>query len=418
MMNPKKMLFWVVLPALLVALFGGCNMFEGKDGDSAEPTRVLISYELLTPTAITPEEVDAIIQPLAYLGFDLSAVLEATRFSVNVYKVTYFTFYKGRPVKASGAVLIPDNQQAMPVLSMQHGTIFHDSEAPSNFKALVNGESGTVLDLALLYGACGYICSVPDYLGYGASKELLHPYHQAESLGQTCMDMMRAGVQLCGDLNIAYQSRFFICGYSEGGYAALALQKIIETRFADEFPITASSCGAGAYDLLATVRQYISSPVQIYPPISCMFFACYCQLYEAYRNPAEVFQTPFAERIQGGLYSGDYTFAEIFAQLTTDTASLFTPGFLEGFLGDGEAHLKSMFAANSLCEGWIPSAPTRLYHSTADEIVPYFNSENAENTFRLNGSSTVELRRLEGLNHVFATFPWLIETIEWFGSMN
>ncbi len=416
-MELKKNLFQMLCLVLMLSLIVGCNLFEGKDNKEDTSSRVLISYELVTSNAVTQEEVDAIVQPLAFLGFDLSGILEATRYSVNVYKITYFTIFKGCVTRASGAVIIPVNTQTMPILSMQHGTIFHDSEAPSRFQALVNGESGTVLDLALLYAASGYICSVPDYLGYETSGGMLHPYHEAESLGQTCLDMMRATRQLCAELSVAHQSHYFICGYSEGAYATLALQKLIQTRFPDEFPIAASSCGDGAYDLLATVKHYLASPVQLYPPISCMFFASYRQLYEAYRDPGEIFLAPYDERIQNGLYSGEFTFAEIYVQLTTDTDSLFAEAFLAGFLGDGEANLKQRFAANGLCDGWAPSAPTRLYHSAADEIIPFFNAEHAENQFRLNGSTSVELMRVEGLNHIFATFPWLIETIAWFDTL-
>jgi predicted peptidase len=42
-----------------------------------------------------------------------------------------------------------------------------------------------------------------------------------------------------------------ITGYSEGGFATMALQKKMEEQFPNEFNLVTSSCGAGAYNKTA-----------------------------------------------------------------------------------------------------------------------------------------------------------------------
>ena len=54
---------------------------------------------------------------------------------VTVYKLTYNTSYPGEPneILASGALIVPDQMDSFPMLSVQHGTIIDPSAIPSFF---------------------------------------------------------------------------------------------------------------------------------------------------------------------------------------------------------------------------------------------------------------------------------------------
>jgi len=161
-------------------------------------------------------------------------------YSVDSYKIVYSTVdTENKQINASGLLSIPKKDVGVkgPLLSYQHGTIFTDTKAPSNDAASIEG-------IGVLAGS-GYIVSSPDYLGYAESTQVLHPYVHAESLASSSVDMLRASKAFLVNQNIAINNQLFLAGYSEGGYANLALQKEIQDNLSTEFNTTASTVGAG-----------------------------------------------------------------------------------------------------------------------------------------------------------------------------
>ena len=116
------------------------------------------------------------------------------------------------PKKAQGA--------KSPLLSYQHGTIFTDDKAPSN-------DSDSIEGIGVLAGS-GYIVSSPDYLGYAESTSILHPYVHADSLASASIDMLRASKAFLASQNVEINNQLFLAGYSEGGYATIALQRELQ----------------------------------------------------------------------------------------------------------------------------------------------------------------------------------------------
>ena len=130
------------------------------------------------------------------------------------------------------------------MLSFQHGTITLHSDAPSNFS--------TSDPDALLYGALsssGFISVIPDYIGFGSSSSILHPYYVEEYTASAILDMLKAAKELADEKNVKFNTRLFLAGYSEGGYATMATHKAVEETSVDGFELIASFAGAGAYDV-------------------------------------------------------------------------------------------------------------------------------------------------------------------------
>ncbi|RYF59285.1 MAG: phospholipase, partial [Cytophagaceae bacterium] len=97
-----------------------------------------------------------------------------------MYRVTYTTTNTdGTSITASGALLIPtvNAGTAIPLLSIQHGTITSDDGAPSNYQS--GSEAYT---FGSVFASQGYIIAAPDYIGYGASKDLPHTYEHRNGL--------------------------------------------------------------------------------------------------------------------------------------------------------------------------------------------------------------------------------------------
>lgn len=307
---------------------------------------------------------------------------------VACYRLTYWTpDVAAALVTASGLVCLPQPRSGgNPVLSYQHGTIFQDPEAPSSILTSNEGKLGAA------FAALGYIAVLPDFIGYGASTNALHPYVHAGTLASTTVNMNRAARSFLAQRGIAPtgNGKFFLTGYSEGGYATLAAQKLMEQTLAAEFPITASEPGAGPYDLTGTSRTLLSSPTQTQPAFTGFFIKAYDAIYNAPSELTRYFTAGYASVVDTH-FDGSFSRNQIRDALGgagVATNALFDPAFLASFLNAGEAALKADIAANDIYN-WAPTVPTRLFHGVDDDIVPYANSSTAAAAMSANGSTTV-----------------------------
>lgn len=79
-------------------------------------------------------------------------------------------------------------------------------------------------------------------LGYGPG---LYPDVHAASEATATIDMLRATRNYCQQNAIGLNGQVFLFGYSQGGHATAAAQKMIEEKYPHEFTITASAPMAG-----------------------------------------------------------------------------------------------------------------------------------------------------------------------------
>lgn len=394
----------LILGVLLVS----CTIEESTEQS------VLKSYRTLTPVTVTLDIINQIIKDLDYADFNDNQVQQLLTYPIKVYEITYRTKYKGDEILASGAVTIPETTEAMPVLSYHHGTIFKDSRVPSNYNGSLNMEAETALNIA--FGSTGFICAAPDLIGYGSSTDILHPYHLYYPTASASIDMLRAVKELCAKLGSELNGQYFITGYSEGGYSAMAVQRDIRQNHSGEFSMQASSLGAGAYYLSETIKRMAGSSTLISPAYIVFLITAYNEYYGWGRDLSEIFREPYNGHISGGILNGDLTQEQINNMLTSYTSGLFMGQFLSDFRVSGEEQLKAAFVENDLYNDWAPQIPTRLYHGTWDNVVPPFNSETAYSAFKQAGSGSVEYIPLYKKNHETAIIPFIKATILWFNS--
>ncbi|SHJ38615.1 Alpha/beta hydrolase family protein [Hymenobacter daecheongensis DSM 21074] len=320
------------------------------------------------------------------------------RYPIRVYRLTYTTRNTdGNTITASGALLVPEaGAQPLPLLSYQHGTIRPDDEdrAPSYYSA-----SSEVWSAVSVLASTGYIVSAPDYIGYGASKALPHPYEHAASLASASLDMLRATREFAAKEKLPLNQKNFLLGYSEGGFATLALHKLLEEKAAAEFTVTASAPGAGAYHK-SVFADYI---LRADKPLS--FLSTYVWVLDTYnrvyginRGFAYYFNQPWATQLQ----------ANPFGPVPELSAELFAAAFRQGVLGKTDQPLLSAFRANDIHD-WQPKAPLALFHGTADDYVPFFNSQDAYNAMRARGATQVELRPIAGGNHFTSATTYTLQ---------
>ncbi|MEE9325671.1 MAG: lipase family protein [Cocleimonas sp.] len=330
-------------------------------------------------------------------------------YKVDAYKIIYNTINaNNKAITASGLLSIPEKAvgEKSPILSYQHGTIFLDVQAPSRSASSIQG-------INILAGM-GYIVSASDYIGYVESSHTIHPYHHADSLASASLDMLKASKVFLGQQDIQINNQLFLAGYSEGGYATLALQKAIQDDPAQAFITTASAAGAGAFDLSETAKTLANQVTNNDPSFLSFLIKSYDTVYSL-NKITEIYQPSFQQTINTH-FDGTHSGGEIDRKLSHTTAELFNPEMLSTFQGDGSHVLKDKLALNDIYD-WKPNAPTRFYHSPNDEVVPYSNAVKALQTMQDNGAENISLSDCSFGSHVACAIPYVFNTVNFFSGI-
>ncbi|MPR33584.1 alpha/beta hydrolase family protein [Salmonirosea aquatica] len=385
-----------VLVAFTTLFLSSCN--NSNDDPDIPKDDYLVESSVITE--LSKEQIvqqSAAISPLV-AGF--------VRNGVKVYRLTYKTKNTdGSDITASGALILPITTQNVAMVSVQHGTISSDDQAPSNFKA--NSEGSTI---GSLFGAMGYIIAYPDYIGYGASKDLPHPYEHRASLASASLDMLRAAKEfLKKQTDVKWDERLYLAGYSEGGFATLSLQKKIEEEASSEFNLRASSCGAGAYDKTAFMKYLINNETHGIAGFNSSYLwvtLTYDRIYGLNRPKSVYFKEPYAAQIEK-LGKDD--------PINVSFNTIFTESFIKGINDGTDTAFLNAVADNNVYD-WKPRTPTQLYHGTADRLVFFFNSKNAYDAMTKRGATNVTLIPVQNGDHDTSLSTYLLGTLTFFTS--
>ncbi|MDN5203032.1 lipase family protein [Fulvivirgaceae bacterium BMA10] len=326
-----------------------------------------------------------------------------------VYRISYKTTFKNEEISASGLVVLPDGDGTYPILSAHHGTIFSNAEAPSAF-SVTGGFSGFEF-----FGGAGYITFIPDYIGYGDSKDLLHPYYNAQYTGTAVIDMIMAGKEMLDKLEVSYNDKLFLTGYSEGGYATVAVQKAIEETPSLNLSITASASGAGGYDIVGVMDEILKEETYGTPAYLAFVIYSYALTNDWTAPLSDFFDEPYASNIPD-LFDGSLTQGQVNDQLTEDLSDLFNGDLLEELRNGAQNDLTELLSKNSVHD-WAPESPLRIYHSPNDNVLPIGNSQSTVQTMMANGADDVQFVEIGGQSHGSAVVFMIEKVLPWFDSL-
>lgn len=346
--------------------------------------RTLVSGEKIA--AVTKEDVQ---QRAVFLG-----AADHLGSGVTAYRIVYnMPFPEGGSGPASGLLLVPDKRaDSLTLVSYQHGTLGSKDQAPSLYSR--RGREAYVVGTTIAALAKGYIVALPDYLGYGTSAAAFHPYIHRSTLASASLQLLRAVRDFAADQRIPVRHSILLAGYSEGGYATMALHKMIDEDAAGEFRVAASYPGAGPYDIASTALHVLQLD-ETTSPVFLMSYAWVTVTYNKMHGinaPLSAYFTADNIRAAEGIAAGDFSASS--AAIDPNPAKLFRAEFRKSMADGTHQQMMTALKDNNVHD-WKPSGKVTLYHSPDDQWVPFLNAESALKAMGAKGAD-VKLVRLAG----------------------
>lgn len=341
--------------AILVAACGHDDEPAAPPAASAPPPIAVGGVTQVAPPQPAWLIDTSVVAPLPKATLEAAAVaqgwtaqLGSVRCDVTLHAIFHpTTGPKGEPTNASGAVMLPGGTGCpgpYPLLSYSRGTDLDRN------RSMTTPDDRETLAVAAFFAARGWVVVASDYLGYARSTFPYHPYLHAESEARTGIDALRAARTLLSRLGVAESGRLAVVGYSQGGHAALAIERAIERdRPEGVYAPVATGAMSGPYDLSGTFTEGARLLPLLTVPVGSSGTA-----RSALLRLGDVLGTSAAELLQGG------------------------------------SQLGAVLQANSVI-GWRPAAPVLLCGGARDPTVPFSNTTRAAADFSARGATVTVL---------------------------
>ena len=350
-------------------------------------------------------------------------------FGYKAYRVVYDTTDdNGKKVKASGVIVIPNANGAsdsvkdkLKVMQSEgfalaidcHGTIFTNKEAPS--VAIANSKEPYGSEV-LLSGYGGFITLLPDYIGFGESKEHYHPYLLKKSSANSVKDFVEAAIDFANKnlIELAPNRDMFVTGYSQGGYVALASLGALEDSFSYNIDLVAPM--DGPYLLEPFGKELVD--LKTFKAPSYVAYLCYSYAKAYNKSITKLIKEPYASKLDK-LFDKKHTKEEIDKALTTKMQGA------NGLLSDDivENYDLSWFRLKLLRNSALSLhsciAKVKLIHCRGDDVVPFKVATLTKKAMKAFYTD-VELITLEDeikskdLNHIECAIPAYVYTTNLF----
>lgn len=410
---------------------------EITNQDSANPYEVASDVQLPMNAFLDniPEEYAALKEPLAgAFGMREKAIsqeLGNQNVQIGFRKITYrypSTDVKGNPITLSSAAFwlgyfadgVWSNLSPENICLMEHYTITSDAETPSNAFALEMFMTGNTLTI------------MPDYIGYGATKELPHPYLNHDVCAINSIDALTAGYALFSDSVASGMSqdwKLYLAGASQGAANAIAVHKHMDTNpeLAAKWNFTSSNCSSGPYSPVVTIDKYLTDgkvtyPV-VFPLVMKTMFDSYPEIMNGFTEDMAYSQNylAFKAEIDSMIAGKEHNTAainQVFMEKVRKT--------VDANLADNEIYLvdilspemlnkdsalcKALYLClekNDLTKGWTPVHQMKLHYSPLDAVVPQENSLAIQEAF---GSDVVKLEQSSTpADHATTCSLWMVD---------
>ena len=317
------------------------------------------------PMRASSTNMNAVVQQLADWGNGKKAIeLAGTYSSVDT---------EGNPITLSGKVILPADGKFKRYILVSHYTIAANEEAPSQTFSL----EGILVNL-------GYALIIPDYLGYGVTAHMVHPYLVLETTATNVLDMYFQVLPFMQKAGLAPEhDDIYLMGYSQGGAVTMGVQHMIEMRYADRIKIRRVFAGGGPYDVKATYDNFIETNYASYPCAVPLMTQGVVNGNHLELDLAKILQPRIYENLDEWINSKKYTTGQLNELIDTHvTDELMTPIGMDRTSYEISELYKALTLNSILSYSWTPKAPVFIFHSIDDDIVPYVNATLAKSKWQ------------------------------------
>ena len=322
----------------------------------------------------------------------------------------------GKPIELSGEVswrrfawwpIAPKN-----IILNEHYTITEDGMTPSKYFNFMQYIAGNALLIQ------------PDYIGYGATKNELHPYLNHDITAINSVDALEAGYQawkkdIKNKKSLRKGWKMVVIGSSQGGSSALAVHKYMDTHLdvANKWHFAYSYCCCGPYSPSVTMEGYYKKGSVTYPCVLPMtiksMMASYPEILGKYKEE-DFYSEKYLKikNIMDGLFaSKEFSSSKVNSKLCDALGIKGSSVPLKDVLSDSILDMNSQIAKdffkclekNDLTTGWSPVHEIQIFQSKGDEVVPYANAEKLKQAFP---DKVKEVKVLEETGHLAACVFW------------
>lgn len=277
----------------------------------------------------------------------------------------------GNPITLSGKLVLPEKGPVRQIVIDSHYTIGANFEAPSE-----------CFPIEGILATHGYAVVVPDYIGFGKTRDLPHPYMCAELTARNIVDMYFAVLPYLESVGcMPADSSVYLMGYSQGGATTLSVQYLLERDYAGKVKIRRNFAGAGPYDLAATYDKWMQDDITGIPCAVPMIIQG-MNIGEHLGLDYSIFFKPtLMDTFEEYVNSKNYTVSQIGTLMGANRLSEIVTEECRNKRTGSSFMLYRALMRNSIAYLWQPKAPVYMFHSQDDDTVPFVNSQLAREQY-------------------------------------
>lgn len=302
---------------------------------------------------------------------------------------TYQSEYKGQSITLSGNMYVPKSKRCKGLIMACHYTYAALSESPSQGPTL-----------SALLATKGYAVIDADYVGFGVTYQMVHPYLDKAATGRAVADFGRLARPFLEANGYTFETNdIYIFGYSQGGHAAVATQEFIESHadYLKDLPITRVLCGGGPYDPMVTYDVAKKTDVIGFPAVVPMFLqgTIYANDLNDKSLSMPITEADFLseamlkdDRYKVWLNSKAYTMDQVNLLMKGIGCGKFSTILRPEALEEDYPQNKILFQKlkENATTNFFPVSPMFIFHSKGDDVVTFENAEILQKRFRELGA--------------------------------
>lgn len=395
---------------------------------------------LFLNTFFDPEANEGALYKMGSLAYGVFQISHPTAV-IEVYNISYVsTDIDGSKILLTERVCYPHDPIRTPDICINKVYLYN------HFTQTWEGDAPTAG--GTFHVNCGivfrdYMVIMPDGLGFGSTRNRAQVFLDADNVARWHLDGLRAGLQLAKEVEAPLAEGYGIinAGASQGGAAAMAVQRYYDTMLTDEeraqMPITETRVFAGPYNPSETVDKHAKDDVLAFPQLEPLLIqGCMLshpddftdeagkpydikdylsELCLNYRCPQYENMT-FLESLESKKLDGtaSATLCYIMCDMVPTFRKIIAPDL---FTPSGELDyscrkmqvLSKVLERSNLVGGWTPRNKVTLCHCADDNIVPVASSDAIYDYWTKQGCNKISYDRIEssGYDHITSSWIWI-----------